>query len=289
MDMKKILENMDSAAAGNRPGAGADAGSMKAILESINKVQEAPIKECGDNMMASQEMPMSAEGGHPVTVSVTASGKDNVADLISLMQQAAGIDAPQAPMAISHDHEPEMELPAKGQEMDMATMRSIMSAGDDREEAAADDDGVEEWSNSPEGSEGEEQYIDHEYMTRDLSGGLNREKPKGAERVKDPAVESIKEQLWAALIEKKTIEGRGRGKKKLKASRGNEDIKVKKGGLPRQAPHPGIQPQQQQMRPNQLPMDEPQQHKEPKSAEELCADSGGQMMQDGKCHYIFNL
>ena len=228
MDMKKILENMDSAAAGKRPGAGADAGSMKAILESLNKVKEPTMEECGDNMMASQEMPMSAEGGQPVTVSVTASGKDNVADLISLMQQAAGIDAPQASMAMSHDHEPEMELPAKGQEMDMATMRSIMSAGDDREEAEAADE-VEEWSNSPEGSEGEEQYIDHEYMTRDLSGGLNREKPKGAERVKDPAVESIKEQLWAALTEKKTIEGRGRGKKKLKASRGNEDIKATEG------------------------------------------------------------
>lgn len=226
--MKKILENMDSAAAGKRPGAGADAGSMKAILESLNKVKEPTMEECGDNMMASQEMPMSSEGGQPVTVSVTASGKDNVADLISLMQQAAGIDAPQAPMAMSHDHEPEMELPAKGQEMDMATMRSIMSAGDDREEAEAADE-VEEWSNSPEGSEGEEQYIDHEYMTRDLSGGLNREKPKGAERVKDPAVESIKEQLWAALTEKKTIEGRGRGKKKLKASRGNEDIKATEG------------------------------------------------------------
>ena len=230
MDMKKILENMDSAAAGERPAAGADAGSMKAILESINKVQAAPIEECGDNMMASQEMPMSSEGGQPVTVSVTASGKENVNDLMDLIKLAGGnADAHDHAPMVQHD-EPEMELPAKGQEMDMATMRSIMSAGDDREEAEADaEDEVEEWSNSPEGSEGEEQYIDHEYMTRDLSGGLNREKPKGAERVKDPAVESIKEQLWAALTEKKTTEGRGRGKKKLKASRGNEDIKTTEG------------------------------------------------------------
>ena len=47
MDMKKILENMDSAAAGKRPGAGADAGSMKAILESLNKVKEPTMEECG--------------------------------------------------------------------------------------------------------------------------------------------------------------------------------------------------------------------------------------------------
>ena len=43
------------------------------------------------------------------------------------------------------------------------------------------------------------------------------------------AIESIKEALWAALSEKQTIEGRGRGKKKLKASRGNEDIKTTEG------------------------------------------------------------
>jgi len=235
MDMKKILENMDSAAAGERPAAGADAGSMKAILESINKVQEAPIEECGDNMMASQEMPMSSEGGQPVTVSVTASGKENVNDLMDLIKLAGGnADAHDHLPMVQHD-EPEMDMPEKGQEMDMATMRAIMSAGDEREEAEAEDE-VEEWSNSPLDSEGEEQYIDHEYMTRDLSGGLNREKPKGAERVKDPAVESIKEQLWAALSEKKTAEGRGavmagrgRGKKKLKASRGNEDIKTTEG------------------------------------------------------------
>jgi len=226
MDMKKILENMDSAAAGERPAAGADAGSMKAILESINKVQEAPIEECGDNMMASQEMPMSSEGGQPVTVSVTASGKENVNDLMDLIKLAGG-------NADAHDHLPMVQHDEP--EMDMATMRAIMSAGDEREEAEAEDE-VEEWSNSPLDSEGEEQYIDHEYMTRDLSGGLNREKPKGAERVKDPAVESIKEQLWAALSEKKTAEGRGavmagrgRGKKKLKASRGNEDIKTTEG------------------------------------------------------------
>ena len=229
MDMKKILENMDSAAAGERPAAGADAGSMKAILESINKVQEAPIEECGDNMMASQEMPMSSEGGQPVTVSVTASGKENVADLISMMQQAAGIDsAPQLPVV--HDHEQEMELPAKGQEMDMATMRSIMSAGEDDEAPAEEEEASENWANSPDEEYGSEDDV---IATGD---DLHRPKDRKAIRVKDPAVESIRDQLWAALSEKKTAEGRGaimagrgRGKKKLKASRGNEDIKTTEG------------------------------------------------------------
>ena len=208
---------MDAAVAGEKPSGGADAGSMKAILESLNKVTQAPIEECGDNMMASQEMPMSSEGGHPVTVSVTASGKDNVNDLMDLIKLAGG--NPESDMPMSHDGHSH----SSDGEMDMVAMRKAIMGADGEE------DEVEEWSNSPDGSEPEEEYRDHEYMTRDLSGGINREKPKGSERVKDPATESIKEKLWAALSEKKTVEGRGRGKKKLKASRGNEDIKTTEG------------------------------------------------------------
>ena len=208
---------MDAAVAGEKPSGGADAGSMKAILESLNKVTQSPIEECGDNMMASQEMPMSSEGGHPVTVSVTASGKDNVNDLMDLIKLAGG--NPESDMPMSHDGHSH----SSDGEMDMVAMRKAIMGADGEE------DEVEEWSNSPDGSEPEEEYRDHEYMTRDLSGGINREKPKGSERVKDPATESIKEKLWAALSEKKTVEGRGRGKKKLKASRGNEDIKTTEG------------------------------------------------------------
>lgn len=219
--MLDILKNFDDAADGKKPTNTADKGSMKAILESIQSVEE-----CGDMPTPATEAPMMPGAGQEVTVSVTASGKENVADLISMMQQAAGIEAPQAPMA--HDHEPEMELPAKGQEMDMATMRSIMSAGDD--EAPAEEEASEEWDNSPDEEYGSEDDI---IATGD---DLHRPKDRKAIRVKDPAVESIRDQLWAALSEKKTAEGRGaimagrgRGKKKLKASRGNEDIKTTEG------------------------------------------------------------
>ena len=219
--MLDILKNFDDAADGKKPTNTADKGSMKAILESIQSVEE-----CGDMPTPATEAPMMPGAGQEVTVSVTASGKENVADLISMMQQAAGIEAPQAPMA--HDHEPEMELPAKGQEMDMATMRSIMSAGDD--EAPAEEEASEEWDNSPDEEYGSEDDI---IATGD---DLHRPKDRKAIRVKDPAVESIRDQLWAALSEKKTAEGRGaimagrgRGKKKLKASRGNEDNKTTEG------------------------------------------------------------
>jgi hypothetical protein len=59
----------------------------------------------------------------------------------------------------------------------------------------------EEWNNSPE-----EEYSDTEYMTKDLSGGINGQKKmyKPAAKGDNPmAVESIKERLWAALKEKK--------------------------------------------------------------------------------------
>jgi len=80
---------------------------------------------------------------------------------------------------------------------------------------------VAEWDNSPD-----EEYKDANYMLNDLAGGLNRPK-KAYAKAQDGdnamAVESIKTQLWAALTEKKTTEGRGRGKKKV------EDTKTAEG------------------------------------------------------------
>ena len=222
--MLDILKNFDDAGAGKKPANSADKGSMKAILESIQSVEE-----CGDMPATATEAPMMPGAGQgEVTVNITASGKDNVADLISMMQQAAGIEQ-HVDMPMAHDaHIDTDSHNASGQEMDMATMRSIMSAGDD--EKGPEEAPKEEWDNSP----------DEEYGSEDdvLPAGddMHRPKDRKAIRVKDPAVESIKDQLWAALSEKKTAEGRGaimagrgRGKKKLKASRGNEDIKTTEG------------------------------------------------------------
>lgn len=190
--MLDILKNFDDAADGKKPTNTADKGSMKAILESIQSVEE-----CGDMPTSATEAPMMPGAGHPVTVSVTASGKENVADLISMMQQAAGIEQ-HVDMPMAHDaHIDTDSHNVSGQEMDMATMRSIMSAGDD--EAPAEEEASEEWDNSPD-----EEYRDTKYMTKDISGGLNGEKPRKALRVKDPALESIKESLWKALKEKKS-------------------------------------------------------------------------------------
>jgi hypothetical protein len=89
------------------------------------------------------------------------------------------------------------------------------------------DDDVDEdgWDNSPD-----EEYKDDDTMYQ--SGGIHKPK-KAYAKAQDGdnamAVESVKERLWAALQEKATAEGKDRGKKKLKASRGNEDIKTTEG------------------------------------------------------------
>ena len=41
--MKKILQNMDSAVAGEKPAAPAEVGSMKAILESLHDVSDKEV------------------------------------------------------------------------------------------------------------------------------------------------------------------------------------------------------------------------------------------------------
>jgi len=115
MDMKKILENMDSAAAGDKPSvAGSNVNDMKTILESIQAVDE-----CGP-MVDEGPMPTipapEMDKGNPVTVSVSmnASGKEHVADLLDMMKNAGLGDA--APAA------DKMMSPR----MDMERLSSIM-------------------------------------------------------------------------------------------------------------------------------------------------------------------
>ena len=138
-----------------------------------------------------------------------------------------------AALDLDKDGQNDMEImPNKGMDGhdDMVSkMRLMDEPAPDDTPCGMDEEGVEEdWDNSPD-----ESYADTQTMTKDLSGGLNRQK-KAYAKAQDGdnamAVEtSIKEQLWAALNEKMTAEGRGRGKtlkasrgEKLNASRGNK-------------------------------------------------------------------
>ena len=200
MDMLNILKNFDSAEKGEKPAAGAEnTNEMKTILESFQAVQESDtaMEECGMGMPPSPA-PMPEQDKVKMNVSLNADGIDAIEDLIKLMggkgEQHVDID--------SHNTEVPMKLPmpmpkdSDDERGDMAKM--IALAGDEHEK---DEDVEEEWDNAPE-----EVYSDHDTMTKDLSGGINRQKKQyaKAEDGDNPmAVESIKDQLWAALNEKK--------------------------------------------------------------------------------------
>lgn len=180
--MNKLLGDLNAIESGEyKSTAKPESSDMKKILESFNAVQE-----CGD-MPMQQAMPQ--EQGNPVTmnVSVTASGKENVDDLLALMKMAGVEDTSTMPVP---------SQPA--QDMDMAKMRAMMSIDDDVE---MDEDDRYQASTSPD-----EEYRDDDYMIKDLSGGLNRQK-KSYKAAQDGdnamAVETIKARLLRALEEKK--------------------------------------------------------------------------------------
>ena len=207
--MLDILKNFNEAEKGNKKSAGTvDVNNMKTILESFQS-----IEECGMEMEAPTQG-VAATQEQPVTINVTASGKENVADLIALMQQAAGIEQ-HVDMPMAHDaHIDTDSHNVSGQDMDMAAMKKALMGPEESVEE-------EDYANEPD-----EEYKDHNFMTKDLSGGINRQKKshKPTNGADNPmALEtSIKDQLWAALNEKKLDnskkmhEGRGRGKKKTK-------------------------------------------------------------------------
>ena len=203
---------MDSAAAGDKPSvAGSNVNDMKTILESIQSVDECGMGEGGMPM----DMPSEPEDKMSMNVSLNARG-DAVEDLIKLM---GGAISPQdAPVSMP------MPMPSAGPDThdhEMGDMKKMMKLASDADmEPQADEPEMEDWDNSPE-----EEYSDTKTMTKDLSGGINREK-KAYKAAQDGdnamAVEtSIKEQLWAALNEKKadikTTEGRGKGRGKKKS------------------------------------------------------------------------
>jgi len=181
MDMNKLLGNLNAIESGEYKGpAKQESNEMKKILESFQSVEE-----CGDMPMQQSAMPQ--EQGNPVTMSVSlsASGKEHVDDLMALMK-AAGLD----------NAGPVHSEPS--QDMDMAQMRAMMSMNDEPEMEA---DVEEEWDNAPD-----EEYKDDDYMIKDLSGGLNRQKKSFAAAQDGDnamAVETIKAQLLRALEEKK--------------------------------------------------------------------------------------
>jgi len=177
MNMKDMIQRMT------------DLENQKTQLdESIIENDSGSIIECGDMP------PAPMDRGNPVSISVNmnASGKEHVEDLINMMKNAGMAGAK------------EVDADMMRMRRDMERLRDIVDEPDHEHEEIEDE--VEEWANSPEGSEDDVDYRDQDYMTNMMGDDLHKKK-KAYAKAQDGdnamAVESIKEQLLKALAEKK--------------------------------------------------------------------------------------
>ena len=203
-DIKKLIQAMDAI----------EAKPKKSLNESA-------LAECGDMPPAPMTNP-----GNPVTMSISlnASGKEHVADLLGMLKNAGMQAAP-----------PESD-PSMPMRLDIEKFRNVVDNGDQASPMAQaiEKSGMEEWENEPD-----EEYSDHKLMTKDLSGGINRPKKmyKPAAKGDNPmAAESIKDQLYKALSEKMSkpdfLDMDKDGNKKEPMKKALKDKKVKEAAKP---------------------------------------------------------
>ena len=232
--------------------------SMKAILDKNfekNKVTPSDTAKAAaannpapTTQTASKDnnMKKAIEESASMNVSMTADNASEVADLMKLLKNAGMDDAkpvgdimapPMSPMSMeppmpSDNMSDFVKMVDRGEKQDLPGDSSCSVCGDSHEEDSCSEEYdaiVDEWDNSPE-----EEYKD---ISAVIPDGNDLHKSKSSHRAaaggdNAMAVEaSIKEQLWAALNEKKAdikttegrgkvMAGRGRGKDKLMAGRG---------------------------------------------------------------------
>ena len=231
--------------------------SMKAILDKNfekNKVTPSDTAKAAANNPApttqtaskDKKKKKAIEESASMNVSTTADNASEVADLMKLLKNAGMDDAkpvgdimapPMSPMSMeppmpSDNMSDFVKMVDRGEKQDLPGDSSCSVCGDSHEEDSCSEEYdaiVDEWDNSPE-----EEYKD---ISAVIPDGNDLHKSKSSHRAaaggdNAMAVEaSIKEQLWAALNEKKAdikttegrgkvMAGRGRGKDKLMAGRG---------------------------------------------------------------------
>lgn len=195
--------------------------------EKRKNLNESALDECGESGM----MPQAENAGNPVTMSVTlnASGKDHVTDLMDMLKAAGLEDA--KPVG------PEM-MPMR---QDMDRLGDIMRKSEMGEED------LEEYDNEPEEA----------YMDQPKGGGINRQKGMYADAdegdnamavesdddeddEEDKMRESIKSALLRSLEEKKSkpdfldVDKDGDKKEPMKKALKDKGGKAKKGKVPPQ-------------------------------------------------------
>lgn len=224
---------------------------MTDIENSAKKLNESKLAECPMDDAAGATT-MGADQGSPVSVNVSlnASGKEHVNDLLNMMKNAGlgGAEevsaAPLAPRmdmeefrdvvdapapAMPHDHPGQESLNDEEADGDLdvrldtvadsiddleADMHEYNSdedgdgsdlGMDDEDEDDLEDEDEDDLENESYANEPDANYSDHQTMTKDLSGGINRQK-KSYAKAQDGdnamAVEDIAAQLYAKLAEK---------------------------------------------------------------------------------------
>ena len=141
--------------------------------------------------MMSPSMPPRDEGSPvSVNVSMNASGKDHVADLLDMMKNA-GLGGAE-----------EVSVKTLSPRMDMEKFRDIVDTdGDSMPKADGD---VDEWANSAPGEVDSDRGTMGDYEDNIRDGDyLHKKKDRKAIRTVNPALENIKEDLYKMLTEKK--------------------------------------------------------------------------------------
>jgi hypothetical protein len=195
--------------------------NMRNILKNFNsvgkkKINESAIAECGMGPSTAPKTPMS------VNISGDAGDISNMLRMLSGMESKVG-GMPTTIVASSMD---DPSIPG----------RDDIEGDDDMHNAIEKDESMEEFVNEPD-----EEYADHKFMTKDLSGGINREKNmyKPAAKGDNPmAVENIKDRLYKALNEKNAkpdfldMDKDGNKKEPMKKAVADKKKKVKEAAKP---------------------------------------------------------
>lgn len=228
--------------------------NMKDMIQRMTDIENNKTKlneDCGMTEMPAMAAPTNPGTPVSMNVSLNASGAEHVQDLISMMKNAGmGAAEPVSSKMLSprmdferlagivgepdmdmgpemEELEDEIETEGGGIDMDCSVCRG---SGEVAGETCDHCGGSGEHSGEVESADGgfgdattepDEAYQDTEYMTKDLSGGLNREKKsyKVVAGGDNPMaykmeVESIKAALLKALQEKKMPMGAGPDGKK---------------------------------------------------------------------------
>ena len=180
--------------------------TMKKLIESMDNI-------AAEGPMMSPSMPPRDEGSPvSVNISMNASGKDHVADLLDMMKNAGlggaekvslkgaspRIDIENFRDIVDGEPEDEMDEITKAQEK---LPPELQKAIKDKED---DEDDVDEWANSAPGEEASDRGHMGDYEDNIHDGNdIHRKKDRKAIRTVNPALENIKEDLYKMLTEKK--------------------------------------------------------------------------------------